>query len=164
MKYTIIILSVVGIQSLTRMLVNRLSSKVNDSLKPLAKEAKKLSKLYKHKELINSFFQEKFDNELIRKKRRKLAGITIAIGIVENLFFIFLTLIFLQRSGFDSIFIEIPKYVVGWIALKVFGNYQQWSGTIIGRSTFYIFLLGSIVSISLSVLLGAVIFYSKGLL
>ena len=42
----------------------------------------------------------------------------------------------------------------GWMAIKIFGNYAQWSGTIFGRSTYYIFLIGSVFNAFIAITIG----------
>jgi len=77
------------------------------------------------------------------------------ISIIEILIFSIITIIlFIKSIELNIIFLILAKYAGGWIAIKMIGNYYKWSLFIIGRTSFYIFLIGSILNISLSIALG----------
>ena len=94
--------------------------------------------------------------KLFQVKKIHLGYITKIIGYFESFFFIIVTAVIL----FNGLGVEmLPTIAGGWIALKIFGNFQQWSGVVLGRATFYIFLIGSLVNIILSAGLGILYFF-----
>ena len=113
-------------------------------------------------ELIGDRAKEEIENlDNIKIKRGKLGRITQAIGYFEFIFFaafVLLAILFLRES-FVNMFFQLIPIAGGWIALKVFGSYQQWSGAVFGRASFYIFLLGSILNIILANLSAYIVFH-----
>ena len=98
--------------------------------------------------------EEVEDFENIKTKRGKLGIITKVVGYFEFIFFGILVLmmtLFFRESFTEAVFQLLP-IMGGWIALKVFGNYHQWSGAVFGRASFYIFLLGSVLNIGIAIL------------
>lgn len=95
----------------------------------------------------------------IRKAKDKFDLLRFIIGVLESAFFIFIAIIFLNKEGLGAgFFLIIAKAAGAWIALKIFGNYSQWKGMIMGRAHFYIFLIGSLLNILFSVIVGGLIF------
>lgn len=84
-------------------------------------------------------------------RNNNLQVITFAIGTIETIFFYGITFYLLHILKFS--FFETLNYIfriyAGWIAIKVIGQYQLWSGELLGRATFYIFLIGSMVNLFL---------------
>lgn len=101
---------------------------------------------------------------LLRKKREtKLGSITVIIGFIEFLTFtMFTTIILLNTDNLSQNLYQVVSrigiVIPAWIALKIFGGYKQWSGAILGRSTYYIFLIGSIINILAGIFIGTVLY------
>lgn len=97
--------------------------------------------------------------KLIKFKKSQLGFISKAVGAIELFIFYALTLTLYITEVSD---VEKLQYVItiffAWMALKIFGNYQQWSGAIFGRATFYAFLIGSILNIGGAVAVGYLAF------
>lgn len=96
--------------------------------------------------------------EIFKKKTGRIKRI---VAYIEFLGF-FTVAFFLTRPGNTSALshknvISILAIVAGWMAIKIFGNYGQWSGPIAGRATYYLFLLGSFANIGIGLLFGYVI-------
>lgn len=87
--------------------------------------------------------------------RKKTVHIMRIVAYIEFLSF-FSVAFFLTRSDKNvkaNITLALT-IVAGWLAIKIFGNYGQWSGPILGRVTYYLFLLGSFANISIGLLFG----------
>lgn len=93
-------------------------------------------------------------------KEKEIKFIKDIFGCVEILFF-FACAFFLLK--FENKPLEIAKNLViiasGWMAIKVVGNFKNWEKGIEGRIVYAIFLLGSIMSISLGIGLAVLINY-----
>jgi hypothetical protein len=97
--------------------------------------------------------------ELVGEKKQELYIITKIIGYFEFFLFFTSTLILfsLQAKGLD-ILQTLGVLISGWLAIKIFGSYQQWSGPVFGRATFYVFLTGSLLNILFAVISPIIIF------
>lgn len=102
----------------------------------------------KLEEEISNFF-------LLEKKKKSLGIITKIIGWIELVLFAFLTIVITRNEQRP---IEILQFLglasSGWTALKVFGSYYQWSGAILGRTSYYIFFIGTLLSILAGIIIG----------
>jgi hypothetical protein len=67
---------------------------------------------------------------------------------------LFVFLHFKYRTDFYEIIKTLSLVISGWVALKIFGNFQQWSGAVFGRATFYSFLIGTFLNIGSAILIG----------
>ena len=153
--FLIIILSAYIAQKITRVVIRCLNKEIKDAI-PKLKEYSRNQNLTctgLDKE-VNIFYL------LEDKKKEELGFITRIIGWFEAIVFATLAIIIINNSAKNVL--DIIKFLgiaaSGWIALKIFGNYQQWSGAILGRSVFYIFLIGSIINILVAVVMIA-LFY-----
>jgi len=93
-------------------------------------------------------------------KREKLGFITKTVGVAEFTVFSFLTILLIQNYQTDILEgIKIFSTFIGsWLAIKTLGNYQQWSGPILGRACFYTFIIGTFINIIFAILLGFILF------
>ncbi len=109
--------------------------------------------------------KDELDNLKILESKRQLAGfLTKMICFIEFALIAFTTClafveIFPREKRLLETFTPIMFVIAGWLAIKIFGNYQQWSGIVFGRSTYYIFLTGTVLNIVLSILIGVCISY-----
>jgi len=157
----VLTLAVTGAQFLVRKLVGKLNHDILGTFQNLKEYLPEFNKKYKNgQEMAKAFLKESYNFELIQKKKDTVGYITILIGSFEILFFGALTILLLRYLGGSvlSIFREITIFAGGWIALKIFGGYQQWSGAVLGRAYFYTFLLGSIINIITAVVIGYAFF------
>ncbi len=149
LNYSLLILVVVVVyvlQKTTSVLVRILNDKVGQFIKS-TKANEKFEGAEFQKEVVGF--------ELVQIKKDHLSFVTKIVGYFESAFFIVLTAI-IYEHGRDYDFV---LQVVGvWLGLKIFGSYQQWTGAVLGRALFYIFLIGSLFNILFSIGLG--IFYS----
>lgn len=144
----LIIIAIYILQTITQSLVRSL----NNSVEKLIKSHGSDEKGPKNAE----FEREASSFMLFQTKKTHLRYITKIIGYFESFLFVMVTTIILFRGENLGLVLTISG---GWIALKIFGNYQQWSSVVLGRALFYIFLIGSLFNIILSILLG-VLYYS----
>jgi hypothetical protein len=142
------------IQFATHSLVKYLNGHIRKFIKSVSKEEE-----FKESE---TFKREVENFNLISIKKEYVGFIPKIIGWFENILFIVLTIVILnfqyENLHLGSIQI-IGGFVAGWMTLKIFGNYEQWAGPILGRAQFYIFLIGTVFNILLSILWG-VVFYN----
>ena len=94
---------------------------------------------------------------LVQIKKGSLGFLTQIIGYLEIFIFIILTFALLKYD--PNLFNFHTMKVLGitistWMGLKIFGNYQQWSGPVFGRALFYTFLIGSLANIAGGIILG----------
>ncbi len=136
--------------------LNWLNAKINDYLP----EAEKLDGEAGRKGYNTEDFKKELANfYVIRQKRKKLWIFTTIVGALETIVFSGLALLYLKKFGVDPFetVVTMLKFTAGWIAMKTFGNYQQWSGAVFGRLFFYIFIIGSILNIGLAIVAGYLI-------
>jgi len=159
-KLALLLFAFVGEQFLVKRILKCLNDRVknaSDSIYNFIQEIEeKEEKKFKEKKFnFNNFYIESTASMLLKK--REGADFTPIIGSLEFIIFAGLTYL-LIKNNYGGSFLEIIKilatFVSGWIALKIFGSYQQWKGTILGRSCFYIFLIGSVLNIALVIFLG----------
>lgn len=150
-SFAIIILGVLFIQLVVGYLVGRLYKSIKITAIELTEA---------QENQIASIHKESVDLNTIEEKRKKLGFITIIVSLIEMAFFMLLTIFFLNHYGFKffEIVPEFSKFLVGWIAIKVIGNYGQWSGPILGRATYYTFLIGTFLNIMLATFLAFMLF------
>lgn len=146
-KMFVWLLTIVGLQSITRGIMGSLNEKIAHSMKDILDfvlNENKKGGTYKIEEIekeTNSFF-------LIQHKKIRLGFITRIVGYFEIvLFSVFTYVLVCLSEEFLPILNFLAVAVSGWLAIKIFGSYQQWSGAIFGRATFYVFLIGSLMNI-----------------
>lgn len=158
--FLIIIISIAYIliiQLLVGRVVNNFYDKVAETAIELQKKKNTDEGRIKYKE--SGIDKEADDIKMIKEKKKELGFITITVGIFEILGFGFLTVLLLGKYIYAEVFIALFKYIGGWIAIKALGNYGQWSGAILGRACFYIFIIGTFLNIISAILLGFGIWY-----
>lgn len=149
-----IILSLFGIQSLVKLIIGYLNRRIGKFLPELLRMAE-------DKKLDTKGLEEEVNNfQLLTLGKEGLSFITPIIGFMEMIFFGSLAVFADEASLLTTLLTSAGV----WLGIKALGNYSQWHGSILGRNTFHIVLIGSIVNIALAVLIGlfvrAVIFNS----
>ena len=182
----ILILSAVGIQSIVGWIVKTINNQIKETFEKLEKHVEKLNSIIRDPKKINlkdsleidkadhnimylikngrlnmleDFQKEHFNFALILKKKESVGYITKVVGYFELALFAGLTVLLIKFTGGGSVFMGFREFAIlagGWIALKIFGGYQQWSGAVLGRAYFYNFLVGSIANIMLAAAIGFV--------
>jgi small-conductance mechanosensitive channel len=95
--------------------------------------------------------------KFIKIKKEKLGFITKIIGVIEIALFAFLVILLIKKYNnqfSNGLIFDYVKLFGGWIAIKTLGNYGQWSGAVLGRACFYVFLLGTLLNVFFGLLLG----------
>jgi len=151
MIYFIIIFSFILltfiIQSIVGFVVRELNEIVINNARVYFQEHKHNNKLRKELEVTGVLCK---DDVTLRQN-----FITRIIGIIELFIFSsFSYMLIISKQGLEHCFVSITTVILGWIALKIFGNYQQWKGPYLGRASYYVFLIGSLLNILLSISLG----------
>lgn len=157
-----------------RCIVGLFSWALNDRLKKTLEDvarnldnSEKLKKFDAHQEIdkLEFILDKKFRKNIKFFDRIKIilfgqnefdfSFTTRIIASIEILLFSALAYISLLFS--DSSYFSIQALLIiifGWFGLKIFGSYKQWEGELFGRAYSYNFLLGSILNVFLSTLLG----------
>lgn len=147
----ILVLAGIGIQTLVGQCIYWVNSRIGKLEKDILEAAEAHAV---KEEAVREFSIFKAN---IKAVKRGLKIIRTTIGAFELVLFATFTVIAIEAYGLSKSF-EVVKFIgisaSGWIALKIFGNYQQWSGPFLGRPIFYIFLIGSILNIAGGVILG----------
>jgi hypothetical protein len=157
-----VILFLIICQESIKKIVKSLNEKIKKGIPELESALEKL----KNKEIDFKYTKSEFKKEkgtfyLLEEKKsiNDFHFLTKTIGWFEIFFFASTTIILLKYGkNFIDSFQFLMITAAGWIGLKIFGNYQQWSGKFLGRSVFYIFLIGSIVNILGAIGIGWIIF------
>lgn len=156
-KISALILIIIGAQWLVRVFIMFLNEKINSTEKHIRGLLKEGEIIESSKYNFENFYKESTDLFLISKRREIINYVTIIIGVIEILLFGGLTFILIQENySFFDIFSKLSNFAAVWIALKIFGNYHQWAGSIFGRIHFYIFFIGSILNILFAILIGQI--------
>jgi len=133
----------------TRKWYERVSSETDKLIKSHQKKNLSYEDLQREKLLLDSL-------NIYRSSR--VQNLAKLIGSVELLIFGSISFYGVHRPDSVSEYVRrLLPILAGWIAIKVIGNYSQWSGHILGRATYYIFLLGTLINIGWGLILGAVI-------
>lgn len=156
-KIILLLLGVIGLQCLVRLVIFYFDRKMRTTDKRIRDFLKNGDKNGEIDERYNfeEFYIESTGIFLLSEKKKSLKFITTIIGILEVLIFGFIA--FLSTKNGDGIcksFSTLFTFSIAWIALKIFGNYQQWAGAVFGRTNFYIFLLGSVLNIFGAIFIG----------
>lgn len=159
-RIIILLLAVAGMQCLVRKFINWLNGQIDKAdghIRNSLSIEQGIKELKERNSNLSDFYQESTNLFLIKKKKEKLNFITTIIGVIEIALFGGLAFILVQKNySFYEIFNTLTTFAGGWIALKVIGNYQQWSGAVFGRACFYIFFMGTIFNIVIAILIGLV--------
>jgi len=133
----------------TREWYKRVSSETDKLIKSHKKKKLPYKDLQREKQLLDSL-------NISRSSRvQELAKL---IGSVELLIFGSISFYGVYKPDSASEYARrLLPILAGWIAIKVIGNYSQWSGHILGRATYYIFLLGTLINIGWGLILGAIV-------
>ncbi|MHB0977844.1 MAG: hypothetical protein ACYC1K_00310 [Minisyncoccota bacterium] len=145
-----VIVYAIGLQFSVYSLTKKLYKKVEATIEEIEKDNHLDPKEKKCLE------DESVPFRLVKKKRKKLWPITTAVSLIELTIFSSLTVLLFCQDGLD-VFQKVKIISItisGWLALKIFGNFQQWSGPVFGRANFYIFLIGSFANIGGAIVLG----------
>lgn len=148
-----VLLAIFCIQLANRRLMDDLNKLLEKSIDDIFK-ADKCKEL--HKKFLECLEATKDSFNAVKIVRQGTGLITKIIGIFENAFFATLMILALSYPQLD--FKDVVLITGGWIGLKVVGNYENWSDSVIGRSAFYIFLIGSLFNIMCSFLLGLLVY------
>ncbi len=137
--------------SLIQLITQNVSGKINRSIE------ESMEKLFQSGSKSASIVDREYENfKCIKDKKRDLTNITQIIGVFEIITFSVYSNFVVSMS--ESTLIDniqtIAVAVAGWMAIKVLGNYSQWTGSVYGRATFYSFLIASGVNILLAIILG----------
>ena len=92
--------------------------------------------------------------EDLKLVRKRLRYITKIISYFETVFIMVVSLLFFKNKGLVEAVMPILTVVAGWMAIKIIGNYSQWSDYTIGRASYYVFLIGSFLNIFIAILCG----------
>ena len=147
-------LAAVGWQEIIGKLMKWINERISRSMAEVMQHAETEKETYGTDSLIR-LRQEVEPFSLVSIKRRKLGFITKIIGYLEMAGFAYLTILLLiSNKNLLEISQTLGIAISSWIALKIFGSYQQWSGPVFGRATFYTFLIGSIANIAGAIMIG----------
>lgn len=144
--FYVVIFVALALQPVIAWVVSGLQRKIQDSMDDLAKN-------FENSEMVKNFIDnERIPFSLVGLKRRSLGFITKIVGVIEFLIVFWITVLTVRGdAGFPNGITLIAATISGWLAIKVIGSYQQWSGPIWGRATFYVFLIGSILNFALAI-------------
>jgi hypothetical protein len=95
--------------------------------------------------------------EILSHRRNKKFDLNLVIANIEFALIAGSTFVILNKFGdkIDYDFLSrIAFIVLAWMGIKVIGNYGQWKRPIFGRSTFYVFLIGTTANIIVGILAG----------
>ena len=108
-----------------------------------------------HKE-NNELRKEVSNLRTVKDKKELLGFITIVISLIEVIIFSFLLIFLKKEYGQDTFEIvsSFSKFFGVWVVVKTIGNFGQWSGPNLGRASFYVFLIGTLLNIASAILLG----------
>ncbi len=81
------------------------------------------------------------------------------IGALEAALFFFAA-IYINATLREHVLNRIAGLVLGWMAIKMVGNFQSWSEAPYGRGLFYRFLIGSFINIGISILFALIFFWA----
>lgn len=145
------VFAIIGIEKITSEIVRFLYKRIKKSMTRITeKEAEN-----GNPKTIQALEEETKPFQLLELKKEDLGFITKIIGYLEISIFFYITIL-LSRSNTNLLdqtrFIGVA--ITGWLALKIFGGYQQWSGRVFGRATFYTFLIGSFINIGGAIIIG----------
>lgn len=156
LKIIFLSLGVYGWQKLVREIIKQINKRIEISMKKVEEYA--IKENFNLKNLKENEIEPFF---LVKMKKKDLSFLTRIIGYLEIFIFFILTFFLLQHnfilSNLDTIKI-LGVVTSGWIGLKIFGNYQQWSNPIFGRALFYNFFISSLVNIIGGIIFGYIFF------
>lgn len=145
-KVLIIITFGTASQCLARAATKSLYEKIKNVAKEMSDNNDDNSELKMESDSLN----------VLEDKRKKLGFITMIVSLIEFTIFTVATIFILTKFNIEyyEIFKIISLVFGGWFAIKIIGNYGQWSGIYFGRATFYTFLIGTLINVVCGVLLG----------
>lgn len=105
----------------------------------------------KDKDLLDSI--ESFKKHELKKSKMKF--LTSTISYLESFFIFTVTILLFYNLDFytERIFMLL-QVIGGYVGIKTIGSFGQWNDKYLGRTSFYLFLLGTIINIILSVAIG----------
>lgn len=115
---------------------------------------KNRKKGYRNKELLKSI-DSYISYENIRNNMKYLTSI---VSYFESLFIVFIMVFLFSDLYFsiEKIFIFV-QIIGGYLGIKTIGSFGQWNDLYLGRTNFYLFLIGSIINIIFSLLIGVLV-------
>lgn len=151
------IFAILGIQCFLRFFVDMLNKFIKSNCEnylagDFCKENPKNTACIDLADTIDTF-------DLVEKTRTKIGLITNMIGIIEAVLFTGLTIILLFKGDWFITLQTLGVFAGGWIGLKIVGNYKHWEHVVAGRASFYVFFIGSLLNIFLSIAIGLGFFY-----
>jgi|GEM_PF-3086078 len=156
---TIILTIVLGLAAyeslnyLLSILINRAYQHISDSGEELLRDGRiTRDKFIRSADIISDMKKELATLKIIKVKKEKIGYIMKLIAHVEAIIFFSLGFCLIRRGHILSMSSAsiLLALIAGWMAIKIVGNYSQWSGAIFGRATYYLFLLGSFANIGMS--------------
>lgn len=91
--------------------------------------------------------------------REKLWYLTKFVSYFESIFVASVAYLSIIHKGLFEGMVMTLYVIAAWMAIKVFGNYGQWADSVVGRVYYYIFIIGSILNISIAVIVGCALSY-----
>ncbi len=147
---TIILLSTLGLiasQCIIKCILKNLNKKTKDSLESIRCSDEKLN------QSITSF---SFSKEVSDKTN----FLTCLVSFIEALFYFGLTILFFKEFNFSTEnIIHFLQIIGGWLGIKTLGNFGQWADEHLGRASFYLYLIGSLLNLLFSFFIGLAVCY-----
>lgn len=157
-QFILVVISVFVIYNLinyvgTRSLVKWLYERYRKEVASLESDDK-IHDVFKEKSHLS---EERAILEIISKRRSHKFDLSIVISNIEFILISGATFLVINHSGlvfeYDALS-KIGIVVLSWFGIKVLGYHGHWQQPIFGRSIFSVFLLGSIINISLAFFAG----------
>ena len=160
-RYLFILLIFIPLSYALQGLIRSILDVLHSSVKLKIYELKKSKKLQLTKD-DGDLLQIYENHEEIRKN---MSFLTKIISYMESVI-IFTATIYI----FSDLYITLEKtmhllaIVAGWLTIKTIGSFGQWSDKYLGRTNFYLFLIGTAMNIILSIIIGIILLYLVKLL
>lgn len=127
--------------------VGHLNKKTENSLESIRCSDEKLN------QSITSF---SFSKEVSDKTN----FLTCLVSFIEALFYFGLTILFFKEFNFSTEnIIHFLQIIGGWLGIKTLGNFGQWADEHLGRASFYLYLIGSLLNLVFSTSIGLCVCY-----
>lgn len=93
------------------------------------------------------------EHEISQHNKDGFRIIITTIGLIENLMFMTATVaLFIAKQ--PDLAEKLFKLGFAWIGIKTLGSYNLWTNSHYSRANFYVFLIGSVINIVISIGLG----------